>query len=364
MLGSCRVTRTALVWLSLLAISTNTTALRSQDSATAQSFESQRFQAMLRAGDYNAAEKMVLESPEVAKDDVLMLPWLKLKQGKTGEGVSLLKRRVNDATQDRGALACHAMQVLADSSVEDAIAMGSEWLGDSGMIDVHNRIKLMMARLYLRSNQPDLARPLVDEGLEQVDVSESLKDVVFSFVLHLYQAGEPNESLRYFETLRSRFPETRLEPGYQLQWAHIATAAGKPLVALKTLDRVTTEYPDYFRSNEVLFRISKGLAFEKIGSRDDAKVEFTAAVDLSRAAPSQADIARAKLKEFAQHEESLKLAAAARSAAAEESHPPMTRNSSLRSRLLIVANGIAVVALVVWWLRRRGSWIGAKPKPG
>ena len=183
-------------------------------------------------------------------------------------------------------------------------------------------------------------------------------------MLYLYQAGEPNEALRYFEALRSHFPETRLEPGYQLQWAHIATAAGQPLVAMKTLDRLTSEYPDYFRSNEVLFRISKGLAFEKIGSLDDAKVEFTAAVDLSRSDPSQADIARAKLIEFTQREESLKLAAAARAAAAEATGSHLTRKTSLWSSLFVLVNGSVVAALFVWWFYRRGWSFGARPKHG
>jgi len=358
----CQVTREVLVWSCVLAILASSTSLRSQETGPALPTESQRFEMTLGIGDFYHAEKMVLESPDLAKDDVLMLPWLKLKQGKVGEGVSLIKQRVEDAAGDREALACNAIQMMSDFSLENAIALGLQWLADSGMADIHKPVKLTMARMHLRNNQPELARPLIDEGLEHADQSESLKDVIFAFVLYLYQAGEPNEALRYFEALRSHFRETRLEPGYQLQWAHIATAAGQPIVAIKTLDRLTSEYPDYFRSNEVLFRISKGLAYEKIGGLEDAKVEFTAAVDLSRSDPSQADIARAKLKELTQREESLKLAADARAAAAEEAHPPLTRNVSLWSRLMVVVNGTVVAALFVWWCYRRGWSIGAAPK--
>jgi hypothetical protein len=91
---------------------------------------------------------------------------------------------------------------------------------------------------------------------------------------------------------------------------------------------------------------------------------------VSRSDPSQADIARAKLKELMElmelmeREESLKLAAEAKAAAAEEAHPPLTRKTSLWPRLFVVVNGSVVAALVVWWLYRRGWSIGGGPKRG
>jgi len=50
---------------------------------------------MLSTGDFYNAEKMALESPDVAKDDVLLVPWLTLKQGKVGEGGSLIEQRAS-----------------------------------------------------------------------------------------------------------------------------------------------------------------------------------------------------------------------------------------------------------------------------
>ena len=353
-----------LVWAFALAVAAHPVFLYSQDRGSAEVSESQRFQVLLRAEDFSAAEQLALESPDVATGDALMLPWLKLKQGKVDDGIALIKLRITEATEDRDSLACSALQVVADASLENALSLGHEWLDDSRLSDIHQRLELIMARLYLRNKQPEVALPIIDKQIEHADASESLKDVIFALVLYLYQAGEPKEALRYLEEMRSRFPETKLEPGYQLQWAHIATAAGQPLPALKTLDRLTSDYPDYFRSNEVLFRISKGLAYEKIGDLDSATGEFTAAVDLSRSDPPQADIAKAKLKEFAQREESVKLAAAARAAASEDLRPPMIRHTSLWSRLIVLVNGGVVAALFIWWVYKRGWLASAGPRHG
>jgi tetratricopeptide (TPR) repeat protein len=314
-----------------------------------------RFQEFVRGGEFAAAELMLAETPELAQDDVLMLPWLKLKQGKTEEGISLLRGCVASESMRRDLVAADALQVLADVSVEQAVELGVEWLREQDMSDIRPQVRWLLARLYLRSKKPDVTRTLVEEGLECEYSGDFLREGIFAYVLYLYQAGDPVEALRYFDVLRERVPETRLDPSYQLQWAHIATAAGQPLSALKTLDRLQGEFHEYYESNEVLFRVSKGLAYSKIGSVGDAKSEFIAAIECSQADPTQADIARAKLKEILQDEESQRLAAAASATAAEEYKAPLTNGGSWATSILLLANVVVVIALFLRWMVRRGS---------
>ncbi|MEI7861724.1 MAG: tetratricopeptide repeat protein [Planctomycetota bacterium] len=348
-----RLSGGANVLLCVSAMMACSPAFSSQEPATSTHSGFSRFQEFVTAGEYSSAERMLAEDPELAHDDVLMMPWLKLKQGKTEEGISLLRRHFGSATQRRDQVAADTLQVVADVSIESAIELGNGWLRDPDVADIHPQLRWLLSRLNLRNNRPEVARALVEEGLKNDYTGDFLRDGVFAYVLYLYQAGEPVEALRYFDALKERVPETRLEPSYQLQWAHIASAAGQPLGALKTLDRLQSEHPDYYKSNEVLFHVSKGLAYIKVGSVVDAKIEFSAAIECSRSDPSQADIAKAKLLEISENEESQRLAAMANASAADAFQTPLTNQRSWASRVLLLVNGVAVAVLFLWWMARK-----------
>lgn len=133
----------------------------------------------------------------------------------------------------------------------------------------------------------------------------TLKDDTYKLVVDLYTNDNPVKALYFLEKMYNRFPETTIDPGYQLQWCHIVNALGRWPEALLKLDQNQTKYPEYFEKNEALFHIARAMAYRGMGDQACSKTEWQLVTNLAiknHRFDSDAGFAAQKLQQIEQFE--------------------------------------------------------------
>jgi tetratricopeptide (TPR) repeat protein len=148
------------------------------------------------------------------------------------------------------------------------------------------------------------------EGLYKNKIAPpTLKDDTYKLVDYLYTHGNSVQALYFLEKIYDRFPETTIDPGYQLQWCHIVNALGRCTEALLKLDQIQTKYPEYFAENEALFHIARAMAYRGIGDQARSKIEWQLVTNLAvknHRFDSDAWFAAQELQQIEQFEKALK----------------------------------------------------------
>jgi len=304
---------------------------------------------LLEGKKYAEVESLVLKSGEA---DPFFLAWLKLKQGKEQEGLDMLKQQVSEATGDRVESILRSLALLSDISTKDAISLDKFYLKSESFRD-NPRLKLYLSGLYLKQKEVKPAMTLVNEVLKTSFSGSDLKKWVFNLIIYFYENGQNDDAMVYFDKLMTKVPETKLDPGNQLLWARIAAAAGKPLEALKKIDGIQSSFPNYYETKKGLFYLSRGIAYEKLGDRKQAKKEWLAVVELAKEDPKfqgMAPMAKDKLAEYKQDEETVKKM---RQAAIDAEVPTDAESNQIRSdasstrRLAIITTCVLIVICVI-----------------
>lgn len=311
---------------------------------------------LLEDKKYAEVEALVLKS---GKTDPFFLAWLRLKQGKKQEGLQLLKQQVAAATDNRVELVLRSLALLSDVSVKDAIDLGDFYLKNEPFKN-NPRLKLYLANLYLKQKEVKPAETLINEVLETSFAGPDLKKGLFNLIVYFYENGHNDDALVYFDKLMAKVPDTQLSPGDQLLWARIKAAAGKPLEALKKIDMIQSTFPDYYETKKGMFCLSRGIAYEKLGDRKQAKKEWLAVVELAKEDPKyqgMVPIAKDKLTEYKQDEETIRKM---KEAAANAEVPPdavptdiHSNAASTRRLTLIVTSILLVICVTALIVRRR-----------
>jgi tetratricopeptide (TPR) repeat protein len=301
---------------------------------------------LLRAQKYNEAESAILKS---GKSDPFVLAWLKLKQGKKDEGLTMLRHEVAEAKADRVEVALRSIAIISDISLDDATDFSKACLEDATLKD-NPKLKFRLSALYLQRKKPEPAIALIDDVLKTSYTGDDLKDGVLNLIVYFYENQHAKQALAYFDKLMAKVPETKLDPGVQLLWARIAAVADLPLEALKKIDIIQSTFPNYYETKKGLFYLSRGIAYEKIGDRKQAKAECVALVQLAERDPKyqpMAAIAKEKIKEFEQRE---KLEERVKEATAKPVLPelPAAKDAQPRSSTSrVIAIAVSSVLLVV-----------------
>ncbi len=309
---------------------------------------------LVKAKKYAEAEALTVESGEV---DPFFLAWLKLKQGNKAEGTAILEEQISSAPGDPIETVLKSVNVLSDVSPEDAIDLSKFYL-ESAAFEDPTRLRLFLSSLYLIRDEPRLASAEIDDVLETSYVGPDLTKALFALVVYFYENQQNDEALAYFDTLMEKDPETRLDPGHQLLWARIVAAAGRPLDALKKIDLIQSSFPNYYETKKGMFHLSRGIAYEVLGDRKQAKEECLALVELAEEDPKyrgMAEMAQAKLTEYEQDEATMqKMADSTATVSHSDAVPANSRSSVSLTRILVVAgSGIVLLAWLLAFTWRR-----------
>ncbi|MDO5552928.1 MAG: hypothetical protein Q4G68_04125 [Planctomycetia bacterium] len=231
------------------------------------------------------AEMMKLET----SPSPLLLAWLMLKQGKKQEGLTLLEKYITEASEpEKVARILSSISILSDA---ECSAEAEQWQkrydnaikSDDSLPAIHFQLGQL-----LRDRNRASADELIDQVLAKIytpDSSEMAKAVVFQYIVYLYTNEDPAAALIYLDKLMQKFPETKLDPAYQMQKANILSTLKKPLDSLKILDRIQTDYPDYYNENKPRFYLTRGCNYEDLGEYEKAKQEQLTGQELCKANP-------------------------------------------------------------------------------
>lgn len=260
---------------------------------------------LIQEEKYSEAEVRALSFERV---DPNLVAWLKLKQGNFVAGVELLEKSIKSASTNQVEVLLSSIAILAEVSTEDALRMAERYLA---MAEWRNeeKLKASLVRLRLKHGSQEDAI-LIMEGLYKNKIAPpTLKDDTYKLVDYLYTHGNSVQALYFLEKIYDRFPETTIDPGYQLQWCHIVNALGRCTEALLKLDQIQTKYPEYFAENEALFHIARAMAYRGIGDQARSKIEWQLVTNLAvknHRFDSDAGFAAQELQQIEQFEKALK----------------------------------------------------------
>jgi len=260
---------------------------------------------LIQEEKYSEAEVRALSFERV---DPNLVAWLKLKQGKIVAGVELLDKSIKSASTNQVEVLLASIAILAEVSTKDAIRMAERYLA---MAEWRNeeKLKASLVRLRLKLGPQEDAIEIM-EGLYKNKIAPpTLKDDTYKLVDDLYTHGNSVQALYFLEKIFDRFPETTIDPGYQLQWCHIVNTLGRCTEALLKLDQIQTKYPEYFAENETLFHIARAMAYRGIGDQARSKTEWQLVTNLAvknHRFDSYAESAAQELQEIDKFEKRLK----------------------------------------------------------
>ena len=179
-------------------------------------------------------------------------------------------------------------------------------------------------------------------------VTDTLMDVATT--LQVNKRGEDAE--HYLDRLFSLVPETSLRPGFQMQRAHAANAAGNAVEALMMTDRIESNYPEYVVGNRQFVLLAKGAAYQTLGQLADSLAAYQELAELCRTDKSVAHLAPtierklAELNQSMSHEKRIKDAKRGKTI---ENIPPKSPGRSV----LVWVNVLVLAVIFVWYLVKR-----------
>lgn len=243
--------------------------------------------------------------------NTLMIGWLRMKTGRVQEGMELIRQQTETELSSESAVdgVLEATAVVASVSNDDGIRMLEAYLEIPVLADSHS-LWLQLVAFYGNSPVPQDGENAARHLLSLNPDAQELKTPLYQYAVGLYEKEQPQLALQYYEVLRDRVPETRLDPGYQLQYAHILTAAGEPLASLEIIDGIRTDFEVYATRNAGLLTVASGFAYENLGDLSGAATEFEKIVrqsEMNDEVASFIDVAEAKLAEYRDNEEFLAL---------------------------------------------------------
>jgi len=263
---------------------------------------------LIRAGEYRAAEQLVLASDAFNPN---VVAWLKAKQGDVNAAIDFYNRSA-PANPDKGTVerrAVEVAQIIADSSIPAAIKFLRERCLDESLADSES-LWLQLLVLYARSPNPQDGQDIAAKVLAMATEPDALRTPLYEYCVALYTRGFPQIALNLYVELSRRVPEVRIAPGYQLQFAHLSTAAGRPLDSLAILDALRSEFPDYSNDNEALLLVAGGLAYEKLGDEHRAAEQFEKLVGSDHVGGRSSGLitmAKDKLRNFSENQQARRL---------------------------------------------------------
>ena len=314
---------------------------------------------LIKAGDYSSAGGLAtIENP----DDQALFAWLKIREGKVEEGLELARSVYStgsdgDVTEES---LLSMIKVVGDASPDVGITILRDSLINKELSD-KPALWIALLNLYGLSQKAADGCDVADHVIEKWADSENLLTPLYNFCTRLYMSGQPELAHKYYSSLTNHIPKAKIDPGYQLQFSHIMTAADKPLDALSVIDSIQTDFPDYSQQNSALLAMGKGLAYEKLGDFSSAKKEFEKVVSASHPQGSHqglAALAAEKIVKFKEDEAFRNLKDESPDlSVANNSKSPVDDQSGLKS-IFVVFNGFVLVVAVVYWLFRRMAHSG------
>lgn len=307
---------------------------------------SDKTRTLILANRFAEAEQSVREQAkgEGKPVSLALIGWLRIRQGQEEDGIRLIReaKGIGEAGWDVGQLVGLA-EVVGDASAAAGISLLESSL-ESGSVASQSQVWVALLDLYSKSKDPEAGEQVAREVLARVVAPEDLVGPIYRYSVSLYEDGSAKLALEMYEQLRERAPVTQVDPGYQLQYAHLLSAGGKPLEALAVIDGIRSAYRDYTRANEVLLSMASAIAYEQAGDRESAAQEYKAIVASNQKHPLAA-VATDKLRNFDEDAQ-----------AAVTAGPGVARpnaGASWRAAGFIGANVLVAVAAACFMLRRR-----------
>lgn len=260
---------------------------------------------LIQEEKYGEAESRALS---IKIGDPNLVAWLKLKQGNIVAGVEILEKSVETASTNKAEVLLTSISLLADVSIEQAVRMAERYLA---MAEWQNdeTLKGSLARLRLKQGSQEDAVAMMEEIYKNNIALPTLKNDTFQLIVDLYTKNNLGQALHFLEKMYVRFPETTIDPGYQLQWCHIVNGLGRSTEVLLKLDQIQTKYPEYFLANEGLFHMARAMSYRGIGDHARSKSEWQLVTNLAiknHRFDSDARFAAHELEQIAQFETILK----------------------------------------------------------
>jgi len=239
-------------------------------------FPNENIAVLAMAGKYAEAEAELLKLEQEPRP--FLLAWLKLRQGNKQEGLALLEKSISEAQEsDRFSTIFYAIGIIGDAGF---LAEAEQWKSRYAK-DIESDDSLLAKRVqldqFLRDKDVRSAKNLIDRMLVasyQANESEMARTIIFRYIIHLYSSAGFNDreaALMYLDKLMLKFPETQIDPAYQMQKSNILSTMKNSLESLKILDRIQSDYPDYYEANKPRFFLNRGYNYEDIGDYERAK---------------------------------------------------------------------------------------------
>lgn len=290
-------------WLSVSAVAALLVVFFSAVPIAAQGFKvTPDLRKLIDKGDYREAEKV---ATEMEPNDPILISWLKAKGGRIDEAIKYLEqaRSLNLNADSAEEKILEITSIIADSSNEASISLLEAYLENESLAN-SSTLWLQLLLVYAGSPNAKEGEEVAKKVLALNPSPDVLRTPLFEYCVALYTQDEPQLALTYYLELRGRVPEAQIDPGYQLQFAHLLTAAGRPLDALSVIDGIRSDFKNYTEQNQALLLLASGIAHEALGDEAEAKSEFKSllAID-SKQASGLTRLAEDSIRNLEENEE-------------------------------------------------------------
>lgn len=305
---------------------------------------------LMDKGDYREAERIALQQQP---NEPTLIAWLKAKGGKLDEAIKYLEQSksldINADSAEEVILEITA--IIADSSHSESIRLLESYLNNEALAS-RSSLWLRLLLLYAGSPNPQEGEEVAKRVLALNPDPDALRTPLYEYCVSLYTHGHPKEALTYYLELRERVPEAQIDPGYQLQFAHLLTADGRPLDSLATVDRIRSDFKDYAKKNNNLLLVASGLAYEALGDEVKAKKEFETLIENggdSEQAIGFMQLAKDKIRNYENNEKVRQLVDDSEDVPQQD----ISEDSNGLRVVFLAINALVVIGLVLYLLARR-----------
>jgi tetratricopeptide (TPR) repeat protein len=320
-------------------------------------FPNEKVATLVMTEKYAAAEKELGNMPE--QTNMLLLAWLKLKQQQKKDALELLDKHISqpNAENERTNRILAAIAVLFDTGhSQEAKLMEEKYLPE---IKKNNNLlakKIVFDKLRQQNDIP-AALKVFDELLlisYKQEEQENAKNILYNCIMQLYSLVDPKLALDYLDKFMTKFPETKIDPGYIMQRANILATMGESLESLKTLDKIQSDFPDYYegKSNKIRFFFVRGMNYDKLGEYDTAKKILQEGKKMCETDKKHLGMIGqfdAILQRYADEEMIKKTQEETNRRAMTNEIEPLPLPNYYRYIVLVIGNGIIILILILRW---------------
>lgn len=305
---------------------------------------------------YGEAERKLRESESDIPKEVL--GWLKVRQGQEELGLVIFRELIES---DPAPSSDRLTQLLVmATNASPAFGNKVRTLVRNQIGDIKDaEMTLAELRLAVANSELDEASALATKLLVVGKPEDQLGLAITELAIAYQRKGDHERALKLYETMMASMPETGMAPEYLMQKVHFLNGNGSHAVAMKQLDQLRGDYPDYYSKNKAIFSTALALAYEGMGDEDRALEYFKEVEALAASDPTAAGFAALAHDKVLEKERTKQLtdesdARVLAEKADQDAEDAPIENQSGGWRMPIILINAAVLAIFgfLYWQRR------------